>query len=353
MTSRVMQEVTFDSKGNVWITEPRKVSAISWLDPRTGDQKTYPTPNPIWAPHGIAIDADDTVWFAGLKAGVVHFDPKTGNWDTFGKTAESHKDMGGLTPFLDSKGNVYWTDIRFNKLGRLDRKTREWKYYDSPTVNGSPYGGLVDRQDRFWHAEFHACAISQFDPATGKTKAFKSPSYPCLIRRPGLDSKGNIWYGVYDRGRIEKLDPNTGKVTQFQIPVKFATPYDTWVDPSDNVWTSSNNYFVRLNPDTGTLSYFPTPEKTDMPKMTITRDGAVWFPARSHSPASVGVLYPDKAKMKTFAAYFSPNDPNAIAIKGKVAPMKIAGNGNDGSPGMPKKAASSDEPHKDLGAAAE
>ncbi len=353
MPARVMQEVTFDSKGNVWITEPRKVSAISWLDPRTGEQKTYKTPNPIWAPHGIAIDKDDTVWFAALKAGVVHFDPKTGNWDTFGKTAESHKDMGGLTPFLDTEGNVYWTDIRFNKVGRLDRKTREWKYFEGPTPAGSPYGGFVDRENKFWHAEFHACALSRLDPVTGVTKKFPSPSYPCLIRRPGLDSKNNVWYGVYDRGRIEKLDPKTGKVTQFQIPVKFATPYDTWVDPSDDVWTSSNNYFVRLNPDTGVLSYFPTPGKTDMPKMTITRDGAIWFTERSRTPTSAAVLYPDKAKMKTFAAYFAPNDPNANALKYKGPSMKVAGNGNDGFPGMTRAAATTDEPHKDLGAAAE
>ena len=350
---RVSQETSFDTKGNVWVTQPRKVSAVTWLDPRTGAFKDYPTPDPLWAPHGIATDADDSVWFAALKVGIVHLDPKTGNFDTYGNNKEFSRDSGGLTPFLDSKGNVYWTDIRINRIGRWDRKTETWKQYVTPSSVGSPYGMLVDHQDKVWYAEFHACSVVRFDPDTETFKVFKSPSAPCLIRRPGLDSKGNIWYGAYDRGRLERLDPATGKVTAFQIPVPFATPYDTWVDPSDNVWTSSNNYFVKLEPQTGTMSYYPTPQRTDMPKMTITREGAVWFTPRgygdSRGAGGASVLYPDKAKMKTFAAYVPSNDPNANGLRYKGPPTKVVGTGNEAVPG--KKII--DDHNADLGGAAE
>jgi streptogramin lyase len=346
------QEITFDSKGNIWSTDTRR-SAISFLNPATGEHKYYLTPHSSWKPHGIAIDRDDTVWFAALKVGVVHFDPKTGSWDAYGKTTDTHRDMGGLTPFIDSKGNVYWTDIRFNKIGRVDRATGTWKHFDSPTRNGSPYGGVVDRQDRFWWNEFHACGVAVYDPATETTKAYPSPSQPCLSRRPGLDSKGNIWYGVYNRGRIEKLDPKTGEMTVFQIPVKFATPYDTWVDPDDKVWSSSDNYFVRLDPETGGFTYYPTPWRSDMPKMTIAQGGAIWFPARggADSVAALGVLWPDKTEMNTFKASFPPNDPNATVLRGNAAPVKVAGNANDG--GQWPKPPGSEFVNPELGAAAE
>jgi streptogramin lyase len=346
------QEITFDSKGNVWSTDTRR-SAISFLNPKTGEHEYYLTPHSSWAPHGIAIDTDDTIWFAALKVGAVHFDPETGNWDAYGKDEDSHRDMGGLTPFLDSKGNVYWTDIRFNKIGRLDRATGTWTHFDSPTMNGSPYGGVVDRQDRFWWNEFHACGVAVYDPKTGTTKAYPSPSRPCLSRRPGLDSKGNIWYGVYDRGRLEKLDPATGVTTVFQIPVKFATPYDTWVDPDDKVWTSSDNYFVRLDPDNGSFTYYPTPWRNDMPKMTIARGGAIWFPARgdANSPAALGVLWPDKADMDTFNGNFPPNDPNATVLRGGPPPIAVAGNANDG--GQWPKPPGTEYINPELGAAAE
>ena len=72
--------------------------------------------------------------------------------------------------------------------------------------------------------------------------------------------------------------------------MKFATPYDTWVDPDDKVWSSSDNYFVRLDPETGGFTYYPTPWRNDMPKMTIAQRGAIWFPARggAESVAALG-----------------------------------------------------------------
>ncbi len=64
----------------------------------------------------------------------------------------------------------------------------------------------------------------------------------------------------------------------------FANPYDTWVDAHDIVWTSSDNFLIRLDPRSGLQSYYPTPQRTDIPKITITRDGAVWFPPRAARP---------------------------------------------------------------------
>src|SRR6185436_11687320 len=127
---------------------------------------------------------------------------------------------------------------------------------------------------------------------------------------------------VWNKGRIEMLDPTTGKVTVHQVPVQFAMPYDTWVDSEDIVWSSSDSYLIRLDPKTGAFSCYPTLQRTDEPKITITRDGAVWYPPRGFAgaggaPASAAVVYPDKAKMKTFAAYYAPNDPNANGWKYK------------------------------------
>jgi len=332
LTNRVTQETAFDSKGNVWVTNVRKESALIKLDPTTGQYTDYPMPNKGWSPHGLIVDGDDTIWAATLSGGLVQFDPETGNYDAYGKT---HRDSGGLSPFLDSKGNAYWTDIRINEIGMWKRADKSWKKFQSPSPVGSPYGLVVDGNDKMWYAEFHGCTIVRFDPETEKLTPFKSPSAPCAIRRPGADSKGNIWYGVWDKGRIEKLDPTTGKATVFQVPVKYAAPYDTWVAPDDTVWSSSDSYLIHLDPASGAFKYYPTPQRTDEPKITITRDGAVWYPPRGFAsaggaPASAAVLYPDKSKMTTFKAFYAPNDPNAIGWRYKGPRQKVAGISNDG-----------------------
>ncbi len=352
LTSRVIQEVTFDSKGNVWASNVRKEGGLTRIDPRTGAYTDFPTPNKGWMPHGLAMDADDTVWFAGLRVGLSHFDPASGKFDIYGKIG---KNNGALSPFLDTKGNVYWTDLRMNELGRWDRSTNTWKMYKSPSPGASPYGIVVDHKDKVWYAEFHACAVVRFDPETEQLKAFPSPSAPCAIRRPAVDSKGNVWYGVWDKGRIERLNPVTGEVKQFQVPVPFANPYDTWIDPQDVVWASSDNYLIRLDPVSGVMSYYPTPQRTDEPKITITRDGAIWFPPRGFAsgggqPTSVAVLYPDKSMMKTFGAYFSDKDPNSNGRKYKGPPTKVTGTG---TAALGPKPSGGDDSHPELGAAAD
>jgi len=41
-----------------------------------------------------------------------------------------------------------------------------------------------------------------------------------------------------------------------------------------------------------------------MPKLEVTRDGAVWYSARSADIKAIGVLYPDMTKIKTLGAYY-------------------------------------------------
>ena len=68
----------------------------------------------------VAIDKDDTVWFAALKAGVVHFDPKTGNYvpsDIATETRQVFENIGSILAAAGSsfdkvvKVNVYLRDI--------------------------------------------------------------------------------------------------------------------------------------------------------------------------------------------------------------------------------------------------
>jgi hypothetical protein len=62
---------------------------------------------------------------------------------------------------------------------------------------------------------------------------------------------------------------------------------------------------IRFDRTAKTFTYFPTPQRSDMPKIHVTRDGAVWYPPRStREGPGAGVLYPDMTKITTLAAYF-------------------------------------------------
>jgi len=84
-----------------------------------------------------------------------------------------------------------------------------------------------------------------------------------------------------------------------------AQPYDTWVDGEDNVWVSDGGQggtLIKFDPKTEKWTYYPSPQFTDMPKLAIGGNGAIWYCPRSSSNAGVGVLYPDMSKITTLAA---------------------------------------------------
>jgi len=54
--------------------------------------------------------------------------------------------------------------------------------------------------------------------------------------------------------------------------------------------------------DTETFTYYPTPRRSDMPKIDVSSDGNVWYSTRALPDGGVGVLYPDKSKITSLAA---------------------------------------------------
>ena len=100
-----------------------------------------------------------------------------------------------------------------------------------------------------------------------------------------------------------------GKIIEYTLPVKFAYPYDIQPDAQDNMWISDSGQggaLVKFDQGTEKFTYYPSPQMTDMPKLEITREGAIWYTTRAADAKeqAVGVLYPDISKIKTMAAYY-------------------------------------------------
>jgi streptogramin lyase len=126
------------------------------------------------------------------------------------------------------------------------------------------------------------------------------------MRRLSVDTDGKVWYALDSRGVIGKLDPLTGKIVEYTIPVKYSYPYDIQPDHEGKVWISDSGQggaLIHFDPKTGKFVYFPSPQRTDMPKIEILRDGSILYTNRSAYIQSVGVMYPDKTKMTSLGAY--------------------------------------------------
>ncbi len=327
--NRWTQETHFDKDGNVYVTDRGRRPAIVKVDPRTGEQTDYPTPSARSSPHGLTVDTDGTVWWSGRNVNLAHLDPKTGKWDVY---PINELGMQGHTPVFNSKGDLWFSMLTGNRLGHWKRATDTIDFYDTPGARGRPYGLVIDHKDKVWYVEYHDSHVVRYDPETKKFTKFKVKSAPAQMRRLGVGNDDTIWYGVYGtvgkKGKLGHLNPTTGAMEEFELPVEFSNPYDAWPDEQDNIWSSCDNYFVKYDQKAKKFTVYPLPERTDQPKVSITKDNAIWYTPRYAGSTSgyggaAAVLYPDMDKMPTLGAYYSAQSSmNYIAkYKGPGTPV--------------------------------
>ena len=305
---RWLQEVHIDFDGNVWYTERMAPHAVGRVDPRTGQVDEWVLPDPEGDPHGLTVDSEGYVYWAETAKGHLgQLDPRSGEMERFPyDETGSLGFLGGHTPVLDSKENVWLTFIRGDGLGKWDRETQKIQVWRVPTEYSMPYGMDIGPDDTPVLAELYGCKVAVFDTATETFTEYPSlVDPPCKTRRLGIDSKGIIWYGVFSQGKLGKIDLKTGEQVEYDMASRFSEPYSVKLHPdSDLIWISDGGQegaIVRFNSETEEFTYYPTPRRSDMPKIDVSGDGNVWYSTRAIPNGGIGVLYPDKSKIESLA----------------------------------------------------
>jgi virginiamycin B lyase len=299
---RHAHDPAIDFDGNVWYSDNAIPTRISKLDPRTAEFSQYDLPDPESYPEGLIVDSKGYVFWCEPGGGALgRLDVQTGQIDRFPHGIPEGR---AHTPVEDENGDIWFTMIVGNRIGKWDRETEEITVWEIPTPNSFPYG-IVTRDGRVWFAEFFGGKVGMFDAATEQFTEYPTLAQPSSIRRVGIDSRGTtVWYGIFNGAKVGKIDVETGAQVEYDLP-SYAGPYDVWPDPSDQVWISDGvlgGELIRLDPETEQLTYYPLPRRTDVPKLDVSREGAVWYATRSNPEVALGVLWPDVSKMAGYGA---------------------------------------------------
>jgi streptogramin lyase len=259
-------DMQVDKEDNVWftMTVPERSSHFGFpakFDPRTKDLTVVPLPSTGSARFGdgsaqfLDLAPDGTLW---MNSGVDFYrvDPKTMMVDRhFDATP---KDSPAARHFVyqivvDSTGTPYGTDFPASYIVRVDTDAGKVRYWPTLTPNALPRRGRMDRQDRFWFAEYFGDRIGMFDTRTEQMHEFPLPrKYTTPYTASAPDKNGYLYAPSNMTERLMRLDPKTGQVIEYQMPTDFDTK-KTVHDPSTDrttLWMANtrNARLIRVEP---------------------------------------------------------------------------------------------------------
>jgi virginiamycin B lyase len=148
-------------------------------------------------------------------------------------------------------------------IGRLDPKTGDIRLVDTPQANAKPYGIKIDASGTPWVSCNGAPCLLKVDPATMAVTEAKLTLPGTTVRRLDIAEDGMIWYVNSGLGRLGRYDPKTGQSKEWTSPSGSKShPYAIAV-VNGIVWYNESgmrpDMLVRFDPQSETFQSWPIP----------------------------------------------------------------------------------------------
>jgi virginiamycin B lyase len=171
----------------------------AWLTP-----PGISSPPMVAASYHVAVDSKGIVWFSQLRLGtLVRLDPRSGETKTY-KPSDTPSIRGIL---IDGEDNIWFCNFHGHKIGVLNPKTGEIKEFQPPTPNATPYGLVEDRKNGYiWFSDLNGNNITRFDPTNKKFVEYPIPTRAASPRFISIEPAGRVWFGEFFTGKIGVVD---------------------------------------------------------------------------------------------------------------------------------------------------
>jgi streptogramin lyase len=261
--------------GMVWYTDVGN-PYLGRLNPKTGEIKEYRIPKP--ASEGGEVEHTFDIKFdpegnpiVGSSLGVIRFNKQTEDFTVWG-------DMPGGMVAISPTGIVWSKDQGKYTMHRLDLKTGQIKVFPYPEARPMRFYGIeADSKGNVYGASLQLGAIGELNGETGEWKLYPTPTPDSGARRGDIDKQDRFWFAEYYVGKIGMFDTRTKQFKEWDIPpTPWSGPYDVVVDKNGEVWASgeyTDNLF-RLNPTTGEVTTYPVSSKLYMQIQRVDVDNS-------------------------------------------------------------------------------
>ena len=298
-------DVIVDEHGIVWYTDFGE-QFIGRLDTKTNTLKEYPVPElkPGYPQGLLDIEEDKSgdMWVGMMYQGALaKFSPKTEKLQTFALPPEfndnaAQPNMLGMRYDVDGK---IWTDSAGHyDIFRLDVKTGSYERFEPmkhlpDDRQGSIYGIDSDSHNNLYFTDFATDYIGRIDAKTGDTSWFQTPTPKSRPRRIRTAPNDAVYFGEYQGNRIGMLDPETKKITEWPLSIPWSGPYYVTWDKAGNLYTGgmTTDRLSKIDPKTGQDTEYLMPRDTNMRRVfadDTTTPATIWT-GSNHGAAIVKI----------------------------------------------------------------
>jgi streptogramin lyase len=140
-------------------------------------------------------------------------------------------------------GDVWFSQLNANRIGRIDPDTFELTMIDTPFT--APRRMRFDSQGNLWIPGFSSNLLSRFDPRTGEFKSYPLPIEPLGTETPyALNVERDtdtVWICGTNSDTLISFDTASEQFTVYPLPTQVTYTRDIDFDDEGGVWTSNSN----------------------------------------------------------------------------------------------------------------
>jgi len=296
-----------DHTGRIWFGEMGH-NLLGVFDPHTQQFQQITPPHGRSGIMGVTVASDDTIWFAEQYANYIgHYFPDTGQFKTYqlpvltvpdpglpGKTLTLPSAPNDLV--LDKQGNIWFTELNANALGRLSIQSGQTQQYSLTTTKTTqalnPYGITIDPQGNIWFTEASTNHIGRLNPKTGLISYYSMQGSSTPLMEIAADAHGIIWATSFSSGLLLSFNPKTATFTPYYAPSSGGL-YGITITPAGQVWVTitAANAIANLDPTANRFIDYVIPSSGSLPLgVVLGANDSLWFTEAGSN--KIGMLKP-------------------------------------------------------------
>ncbi len=222
-------------------------------------------------PHSLALHQNGKYYVTNTSTNSIGvFNPKTMEWEPLHFIG--HGAVYPHTIRVDSQGIVWFTLAGSEQVGKLDPTTGKTQVVNLPRVKPggisggtTPYGIDIDPiHGDVWYTRLFGDRIGRIDPETMEVTEYASPVKG--PRRMRFDQEGVLWVTGYSEGTLARIETDGYKTKIYYMPEYVPNhrpaPYALGIHPdTQDIWINENmtDRIYRFIPDEERFVAYPIP----------------------------------------------------------------------------------------------